>query len=197
MCLCGSNKWLWFGVCSRHRPRTATGLRARTDRRRKHRRRRDRRVPVVTPPTAVHPPRNIRMWVPSWHWRLLPLHLSPTFMCGQCMTIYASVLARSYPFSPDSPFSLISSLTLSNHLLLDISPSPLFFHSHRSPSYVVFLSSHHLPVPHQPPFLDVLWYLPLFIYFCLLNILFRTILNVHWRLGVGVIDNAYSAAQLL
>ena len=32
-------------------------------------------------------------------------------------------------------------------------PSPLYFHYHRHPSYVVFISSHHLPIPLQPLFL--------------------------------------------
>ena len=44
-------------------------------------------------------------------------------------------VARSYTSSADSPFSLISSLTLSNHLLLSF-PSSLCFHFHRPPSYV-------------------------------------------------------------
>ena len=53
--------------------------------------------------------------------------------------------ARSDTCSPDSPFSLISPLTLSNHLLLKPSslPSPLRFHSHRPTFYVVLLSSSH------------------------------------------------------
>ena len=32
-------------------------------------------------------------------------------------------------------------------------PSPLYFHYICSPSYVVFLSSHHMPIPPQPSFL--------------------------------------------
>ena len=32
-------------------------------------------------------------------------------------------------------------------------PSPLYFHYHCPPSCVVFLSSHHMPVPLQPSFL--------------------------------------------
>ena len=35
-------------------------------------------------------------------------------------------------------------------------PSPLYFHFHRHPSYVVLLSSHHMPIPLQPSFLDFL-----------------------------------------
>ena len=43
--------------------------------------------------------------------------------------------ARSYISYPGSPFSLISSLTLSNHLMLGL---PLvYFHFHRPPSYAV------------------------------------------------------------
>ena len=73
----------------------------------------------------------------------------------------------SYTSSADSPFSLISSFTLSNHLLLSMSSSlrsPLYFHYHRPPSYVVFLPSHHMPMPLQPPLLYFLCdFLPLFL----------------------------------
>ena len=41
---------------------------------------------------------------------LLLLHLNPTFMWGRC----------TMPTSADSPFSLMSSFTLSNHLLLGL-----------------------------------------------------------------------------
>ena len=64
-------------------------------------------------------------------------------------------VARSYTSSADSPFSLISSFTLSNQLLLAL-PSPVYFHFHRPPSHVVFLSCHHMPIPLQPLFLDFL-----------------------------------------
>ena len=39
-------------------------------------------------------------------------------------------VARSYTSSPDSPFSLISSLTLSNHLLLGSLDFPLYMYFH-------------------------------------------------------------------
>ena len=41
-------------------------------------------------------------------------------------------------------------------------PSPLVFHYHRPPSYIVLLSSHHMPIPFQPPFLDFLCKFPHF-----------------------------------
>ena len=73
-------------------------------------------------------------------------------------------VARSYTSSADSPFSLISSFTVSNHLLLGL---PLFllpftFFFHRPPSYVVFLSSHHMPIPLQSSFLYFLCDFPHF-----------------------------------
>ena len=58
---------------------------------------------------------------------------------------------------PDSPFSLTSPLTLSNHLLLGPPPSlppPLYLHFQRHSSYAVLFSSHHMPVPVPHPILD-------------------------------------------
>ena len=64
-----------------------------------------------------------------------------------CVVDVCHYVARSYTSSPDSPFSLISSLTLPNHLLLDL--PPLYFHSHPLPSFLLtFFTSHaryHLP----------------------------------------------------
>ena len=40
--------------------------------------------------------------------------------------------------------------------------SPLYFHLHCISSYVMFLSSHHKPIPLQPPFLDFLCDFPHF-----------------------------------
>ena len=67
-------------------------------------------------------------------------------------------VARSYTSSADSPFSLMSSFTLFNHLLLGL---PLFLLPVISlpwPSFLrsVPLSSHHIPIPLQPSFLDFL-----------------------------------------
>ena len=39
-------------------------------------------------------------------------------------------------------------------------PSPLYFNFHRPPSNAVFLHSHHMPIPLQPPFLDFLAMFP-------------------------------------
>ena len=59
-------------------------------------------------------------------------------------------VARSYTSSADSPFSLILPLTPSNHLLLGLFP-PMYFHFHRSPPYIVIISSHPMLMPLQPP----------------------------------------------
>ena len=42
------------------------------------------------------------------------------------------------------------------------SPFPLYFHFHRPSSYVMLLSSQHMPIPPQPPFLDVICGFPHF-----------------------------------
>ena len=83
-----------------------------------------------------------------------PSSYSHFYVGSMCDDISLHV-ARSYTSSADSPFSLMSSFTLSNHQdslrssCLSI-PSPLYFHYHRPPSYAVFLSSHHMPIPLQP-----------------------------------------------
>ena len=54
-------------------------------------------------------------------------------------------VARSYTSSADSPFSLISLYFVQpSSLRYSSLPSPLHLHFHRPPSYVVFLSSHHM-----------------------------------------------------
>ena len=89
----------------------------------------------------------------------MPLVSSPSsyshFYVGSMYDDIRLHVARSYTSSADSPFSLMSSFTLSNHLLLGLLsfPSLLYFHYHCPPSYVVFLFSHHMPVPLQPSFL--------------------------------------------
>ena len=61
-------------------------------------------------------------------------------------------VARPYTSSADSPFSLISSLTMSTHLLLGLHLFllPCTFITIALLQYVVFLSSHHMPIPLQP-----------------------------------------------
>ena len=92
-----------------------------------------------------------------------------TLSCGLDLQRY---VARSYTSSRDGPFSLMSSLTLSNNLLLGFPlfllpytsisiallpmwcsclPSPLYFHFHCPPSYVVLLSSFSLILPFPSP----------------------------------------------
>ena len=91
--------------------------------------------------------------------------LSPTCRHGGCHQAVdrVAVTKLSYTSSADSPFSLMSSFTLSNHLFLGLPlPSPLYFHYHRPPSYVVFLSSHHTPIPHQPYLLYIVCDFPHF-----------------------------------
>ena len=87
------------------------------------------------------------------HLHLLLLHL--IVYVGSMYDDIRLHVARSYLVHIISPFSLISSFTLSNHLLLGLPLffSPLYLHYHHPPSYVVFLSSHHMPIPLQPPFL--------------------------------------------
>ena len=73
--------------------------------------------------------------------QLLPLHLSLTFMSGVDVRRYTYPCSTVVHSLPDSLFSLISSLTLSNHLLLRLSlfllPCNYF---HRPPSYAVLFS---------------------------------------------------------
>ena len=116
------------------------------------------------------------------------------------MTYIRLHVARSYTSSPDSPFSFIPSFTLSNHLLLGLPlplPSPLYFHFHRPPSYVVFLSSHHMRIPLQPPFLDFSCNFPhsrcpLIISFLILSS-FVT-LHFHRSIRISVTSNVFSCA---
>ena len=75
-------------------------------------------------------------------------------------------VAQSYTSSADSPFSLRSSFTLSNHLLLGIPlfllPCRPYIHYHRPHSYVLFRSSHYKSIPLQPTFLYFLCDFPHF-----------------------------------
>ena len=86
---------------------------------------------------------------------LLLLHLIPTFMYDD-IPLH---VVRSYTSSADSPFPLISSFTLSNHLFLGL---PLFLLPCTFNSYVVLLCSYHMLIPLQPPFLDFLCDFPHF-----------------------------------
>ena len=69
------------------------------------------------------------------------------FMQGRCRMVYASMyLGRTHP--PPSPFFLISSLTLSNQLLLGLYLLllPRTSIPFRPPSYVALIFSHQMPI---------------------------------------------------
>ena len=73
--------------------------------------------------------------------------------------LHVAVLARSYTSS--SRQSLLFDISLhsveSSSLRSSSPPSPLYFHSHCPPSYVVFFSSHHMLIPlHSHSFQDFL-----------------------------------------
>ena len=60
-------------------------------------------------------------------------------------------VARSHSSTADSPFHhFVGTPPIRPSSL----PSTLYFDFHRPPSYVVLLSSRHMPIPLQPPFLD-------------------------------------------
>ena len=74
-------------------------------------------------------------------------------------------VARSYTSSADSQsllFDIILYFVQPSSLRSSSLPSPLYLHFHRPPPYVVFLSSHHKPIPRQPSFLDILCDFPHF-----------------------------------
>ena len=65
-------------------------------------------------------------------------------------------IARLCTSFPVRPLSMISSLILYNHILLGLPPSlptPLYFNLYCPPSYVVRISSHHMPIKLQPHYL--------------------------------------------
>ena len=67
-------------------------------------------------------------------------------------------VAQLYTSSPRNPFSLISALSVQSSSLRHSShPSPLYFHFHRPPFFVVLLPSHHMPILLQPPFQDFIF----------------------------------------
>ena len=107
------------------------------------------------------PVKNTFVWMVSGYYILLvllPLHLVPTFVWGRClMTIYAFMYRDRTRPPPTVPFSSISSVTMSNRILVC---RPLFLHPCTSiyspPSYVMVFYSHHMPIPVQHPFLEFL-----------------------------------------
>ena len=96
-------------------------------------------------------------------------------------------LARSYTSSSDfvQPSSLRSSFV------------PCHFH--RPPSYVVLLSSHHMPIPLQPPFLDILCNFPHFRCPLILSFLILSSVvtpHIHRRIPISASSNFISCAFL-
>ena len=76
-------------------------------------------------------------------------------------------------------------------------PSPLYFHYHRSPSYVVFLSSHHMPIPLKPSFLYFLCVFPHFCgpsHFSSLILSSVVTLHIHRSILITATSNLFSYA---
>ena len=93
---------------------------------------------------------------------LLLLHLF-LLLCGvdvwytpPCSTVIHFVSRQSLLF--DVILHIVQPSSLRSSSL----PSPLYFHFHHPPSDAVLLSSHHMPIPPQPPFLDFLCDFPHF-----------------------------------
>ena len=74
---------------------------------------------------------------------LLLVQLIHNVMLGSMYDDIRLRISRSYTSFADNHLSLISSVTLSNHLFLGL-PSLLYFHFNRPPSYVVLIPSHHM-----------------------------------------------------
>ena len=72
----------------------------------------------------------------------IPLHPIPTFLYDDSTVVH--FLRRQ---------SILSDIGSHSVQPSSLRPS-MYFHFHRSPPYVVLLSSHHMPIPLQPPFLD-------------------------------------------
>ena len=64
-----------------------------------------------------------------------------------CSTV-VHIISRQSPL-----FDVILNFVQPSSLRSSSLPSPLYFHYHRPPSYVVFISSHHMSIPLQPSFL--------------------------------------------
>ena len=74
---------------------------------------------------------------------------------------------------------------------------PLYLHFHRPPSYVVFLSSHHMPIPHQPSFMDFLCDSPHFrcpSYYLFLILSSFVTPHIHRSILISAISNLFSCA---
>ena len=106
---------------------------------------------------------DIEVWEEIWSRdvelkrRHMPEHdIKSVFFCLLTQSIFFPFILVPILCGVDSPFSLISSLTVFQPSLRTSSPPPFYFHSHRLPSYEVLLSLHNMPIPLQPPFLGFL-----------------------------------------
>ena len=93
------------------------------------------------------------------------LHIIPIFMWGRCaLCIHAPPCSTVVCFLPQQSltFDIIHHSNQSSSHRPSSLPSPVSLHFHRPPSYLVFLSSHHMPISLQPPFLNFLCDFPHF-----------------------------------
>ena len=100
-----------------------------------------------------------------WQWHSSSsLSSYPTFMWGRCIRWHTPPCSTVVHFISRQSllFDIILYIVQPYSLRHSSPPSPLYFNFHRPPSYVVFLSYHHMPIPLQPTFLDFLCDFPHF-----------------------------------
>ena len=108
-------------------------------------------------------------------------------------------VARPYISSADI-FDIILCFVQPSSLRYSSLPSPLYLHFHRPPSYVVFLSSHHIPIPLQPSFMDFLCDSPTFVVPLLLSFLILSSFvtpHIHRRILISATSNTFIFLCLL
>ena len=100
------------------------------------------KMSVVIPSLGAEPSNNLHR------------HLIPTFMWGRCTMTYMPPCSTVVHFINRQSllFDVILHVAQPSSIRCCSLPSPLYFHFHRPPSYV--LSSYHMPMSLQPPFLD-------------------------------------------
>ena len=102
----------------------------------------------TTLPKSASMPAN--MFVPSGNISLL--HLGPSSTFGRFLTVYACSSVVHFLPRQSLLFDTIPHPVKPSSFRPSSLPSPLCSNSNHPPSYVVFLSSHHMPMPSQPPF---------------------------------------------
>ena len=129
---------------------------------------------------------------------LLLLHLIQ-LLCGvdvrwhtpPCSTVVHFISRQSILFDVIIYFVQPSSLRSSSL------PSPLYFRFHSFPSYAVFLSSHYMSIPLQPPFLDFLCDFPTFVVLLILSFLILSSFvtpHIHRSILISATSNFFSCA---